>query len=57
MHALLQMDRSTYHDRLCGIRSYTKPFFRCQKHERSLDSVTPSTILLYVRAIGLFFKM
>ncbi len=26
---------SSYHDRLCRIRLYTKPFFRCQKHERS----------------------
>ncbi len=30
----LPIDSSTYHDR--WIRLYTKQFFRCQKHERSL---------------------
>ncbi len=41
-HNLIDRINDTYHDTL------VKDLF---------DSVTPSTILLYVRAIGLFFKM
>ncbi len=32
-------------------------FFDVRNMKDLFDSVTPSTILLYVRAIGLFFKM
>ncbi len=40
----LPIDSSTCHDRLCRIRLYTKPFFRCQKNERSLRSGNESNV-------------
>ncbi len=53
----LPIDSSTHHDRLCRIRLYTKPFFFDVRNMKDLfDSVTPSTILLYVRATGLFSR-
>ncbi len=57
----LPIDSSTYHDcvelcRLCRIRFIRSRFFDVRNTKDLFDSVTPLTILLYVRAIGLFSR-